>query len=137
MHKILYEAPPAPRSLNPAIPPAVERVILTAMQKDRNKRYQTAGQLAAALQATTPALTVTRTREPDTRVATPPRPGMPPPSTTRPGTSIWAYVLAGAGIVAAILIVLAVLALSQPSVQPGTSVAGTTGTVGVPGMPAP
>lgn len=99
VHKILYEAPPAPRSLNPAIPPAVERVILTALQKDRAKRYASAGQMAAALQAAVAATTGKRvaTPQPHTPVPTQPR----TPASRRPHTrSTWLYVVAAAAFVA-------------------------------------
>jgi serine/threonine protein kinase len=42
--------PPPPRSINPALPPAVENVIYRAMDKNANKRYQTALALSDALE---------------------------------------------------------------------------------------
>ena len=42
---------PPPRSLNPALPEAVERVILKALAKNPDDRYATAGDLTQALQA--------------------------------------------------------------------------------------
>jgi len=54
LRQILDDPPPRPRKLNPTIPPAVERVILTALRKDREHRYATAGQLAMALRAALP-----------------------------------------------------------------------------------
>ena len=54
LRQILDDPPPRPRRLNSAIPPAVERVILSALRKDRAHRYATAGQLAAALRAALP-----------------------------------------------------------------------------------
>ncbi len=48
--KHMYEAPPAPRSLNPQLPPVVERAVLRALEKDPQARYQTAGEMRAALQ---------------------------------------------------------------------------------------
>lgn len=41
--------PPAPRSINPSVPEAVERVVLKALEKDPDKRYGSAQQLASAL----------------------------------------------------------------------------------------
>jgi basic membrane protein A len=51
---------PLPRSVNPDLPEAVERVILKALAKNPDERYQTAGDLVAALDraiAETPAVT--------------------------------------------------------------------------------
>jgi len=48
---ILNREPPAPRELNANVPPELERIIGRALEKDRNRRYQTAAELQAALQA--------------------------------------------------------------------------------------
>ena len=45
-----YEAPPPPRSLNPALPEAVEAALLRALAKDPADRYQTAAEMAEALE---------------------------------------------------------------------------------------
>jgi hypothetical protein len=44
------EPPPRPSQINPAIPPAVEAVLLKALAKEREKRYQRAGDMALALE---------------------------------------------------------------------------------------
>ncbi|HEU5369870.1 MAG TPA: serine/threonine-protein kinase, partial [Ktedonobacterales bacterium] len=49
------QPPPAPRSLNPDIPPAVEAVILKALAKTPEERFQTAAELLAALRAASAA----------------------------------------------------------------------------------
>ena len=49
--KHLEEAPPDPRSVNPEVPEALARVVLRAMAKDRERRYQTAAELHDALAA--------------------------------------------------------------------------------------
>ncbi|RMF37771.1 MAG: response regulator [Chloroflexi bacterium] len=49
--KHISEPLPLPRTLNPAIPPALEAILLKATAKDQEERYQTAGEMAAALRA--------------------------------------------------------------------------------------
>ncbi len=46
---ILNRAPAAPASLNPALPPELQRIIEKAIEKDRAMRYQTASDLYADL----------------------------------------------------------------------------------------
>ena len=69
--------PPSPRSIDPTIPPAVERVVLTAMARDRERRYPSAAALREALllAATTPPV-----EEP----VVPPPPPVVDPTTTGP-----------------------------------------------------
>lgn len=49
MMKITASEPPPLRARRPEIPAALERVILTCLEKDRAKRFQTIGELAHAL----------------------------------------------------------------------------------------
>jgi TolB-like protein/Tfp pilus assembly protein PilF len=46
---ILNHAPVSPVRLNPNLPPALERIVNTALEKDRELRYQTAAELRADL----------------------------------------------------------------------------------------
>lgn len=49
VHKHVYEPPPLPHSLNPTIPPAIERVVLKALDKKPEARYQNVEQMVEAL----------------------------------------------------------------------------------------
>src|SRR5437588_7972206 len=51
-HSHIYEMPPRPGLLNPVIAPAVEQIILTALMKNPQQRFQRADDLAEALQQT-------------------------------------------------------------------------------------
>src|SRR5690606_32803771 len=48
----LYEQPEPPSKLNPSISTAVEKVILHAMEKQKQNRFQTGLEMADALEAT-------------------------------------------------------------------------------------
>ncbi len=47
--RILKEEPPAPRALNPRVSPRLEEIILKALEKDRELRYQTASGMLSDL----------------------------------------------------------------------------------------
>ena len=49
IYQHLEKAPPPPSTLNPNVPPAVEQVVLTALQKDPNDRFAHADAMADAL----------------------------------------------------------------------------------------
>jgi basic membrane protein A len=57
--KHIHDPLPLPRSVNPDIPEAIERVVLKAMAKDPEDRFQTAGDLAKALEAASRAAPTT------------------------------------------------------------------------------
>jgi serine/threonine protein kinase len=106
---------PIPRHINPDIPPAVERVLLKALSKDRAGRFNAAGQLAAALKQAVQQLPSHTIADPIPHipVAAPPRTPPPPPISTSPVMPMplpparsfpWLPVLVGAGALIAIAV---------------------------------
>ncbi len=57
--KHIYEPPPSARQMNPELPAALEQIILRAMEKEPARRYQTANDMAADLQAVLDGETIT------------------------------------------------------------------------------
>jgi serine/threonine protein kinase len=51
LHAHVHTPPPAPRTVVPGLPPAVDQVLLRALAKDPAARFQTAGELARAFRA--------------------------------------------------------------------------------------
>jgi serine/threonine protein kinase len=67
----IHEPPPPPRSINPNIPPAVEAVMLKALEKDPARRFQSAAAFGVALAEAAPWLHLTlkpQTRREPTRM---------------------------------------------------------------------
>ncbi len=50
-YKIVHSEPPPPRRINPAVPVALERIIMKCLEKDPATRYATGEALAADLAA--------------------------------------------------------------------------------------
>jgi serine/threonine protein kinase len=140
MHAHLVEPPPRVSESRPLLPPGVDHVIATAMDKRKEARYASAGALVAAFRAelrSAETVGVAPAAEPPaappTRVATPePPPSAPPepPPERRRRTGLIAAavaaiaLLAGAGIAAAV-------ALSGDDDEPvAATTAGGTDTSG-------
>ncbi len=54
--KIVYEPPPPPCTLNPALAPVIEAVLLRALAKDPDQRYQSAAEMRTAIEQALPDL---------------------------------------------------------------------------------
>ena len=49
LHAVINSKPASPRSINPAVPVGLEKIIGKAMEKDRNQRYKNASEMKADL----------------------------------------------------------------------------------------
>ncbi len=141
--KHITEPLPLPRKINPDLPESVERIIMKALAKNPDDRYETAGKMARALRKTVASLdtavveampspptvaagageTPTVLEEGDaTRV-------VPPPATATPkGKGFPAWAMAAAGVVALLLLVGGLLlarALSTQRAGEATEAAAT------------
>jgi serine/threonine-protein kinase len=141
--------PPAPRSLNPGITPAAEHVVMKAMARDPNQRYQSAGEmladlrrLAAGAPVQAPAETdATKTlvlpRAPEAVTPGPVREAAPGPRQPAPATPPkkegvgWAWGVGGflIGVIALVALVYLFQYLFYPGAQRAAfvSVPGVTG----------
>jgi hypothetical protein len=125
--KRLGGPPPAPRSVNPSIPPAAEHVVLHAMARDANQRYQSAGEMLADLRRLAAGApmreplvptgeatqTIVLSRPPEPVSSAPlrevaPGPREPPPAPKSQGGTNWIWGVGGflAGVVALVALVL-------------------------------
>lgn len=105
---------PSPRSLKPSITPAVEKVLLKALELEPSRRFQRAGELAAALKAAFSA--PEKPVLPPPPPPTPPKPPLPPkpPITTglpgqRQSAEVGGLVLLGTFSVCSVMLFLIML----------------------------
>ncbi len=119
--------PPAPRSFNPNLPPAAEHVVLHAMARDANQRYQSAGEMLADLRRLAAGAPVREPRAPTSEatqtlvLAQPPEavssaplrevapgPRQPPVAQKPEGGTNWVWGVGGflAGVIALVALVL-------------------------------
>ena len=82
MHKVLSVEPPPPSALSPAVPPALDEIVLKAMAKQPEARFQTASAFATALNEA--ALPPPADAEPPMIAASAAPPPLAPPEPTVP-----------------------------------------------------
>jgi DNA-binding beta-propeller fold protein YncE/predicted Ser/Thr protein kinase len=114
MYAHLHDPPPRPTDFKPELPPAIDAVVARAMAKDREERYASGGELAAAArEALAPRAAPTTPAPPASAQATAPLPAPSPAAGTqvlperrrRPGALIVGLgVLAVAAVVAALML---------------------------------
>ncbi|MBK7858563.1 MAG: response regulator [Archangiaceae bacterium] len=56
MYKVLHEAPPPPRALNPEVPEALSALTMKALEKERGKRFATGREMAKAIESALPLM---------------------------------------------------------------------------------
>ncbi|MEJ2737545.1 MAG: protein kinase [Anaerolineae bacterium] len=95
LHAVIYEPPPPPRQINPNLPIAMEEVIMKAVAKQPDQRFQRGGELTAALKAALEGKSQT--------VPVPP----PPPAEVLPARR-WSPVVWIVAAIAAVLVLIAV-----------------------------
>jgi serine/threonine-protein kinase len=63
LHLVMTMDAPAPSTLNPAVPPALDAVVLKGLSRDAANRYATARDMAAAIEAAVPIATPMKVAE--------------------------------------------------------------------------
>ncbi len=121
--KHIHDPLPLPRSLNPALPESVERVILKALAKQPEARHQTAGEMAKALEAAISG-------EAETVAIAPPGPVSPTGAAKRRPIPAWGWALGCLAIlgIAAALTGVAIWAWTKVRFTPTPTAMRTTGT---------
>jgi tRNA A-37 threonylcarbamoyl transferase component Bud32 len=144
VHDHIFKPLPLPRSVNPRVPEAVERVLLKALAKERADRYADVDSLVTAFvksvrgggaAAATPAGTTTLEGKPGTPPAHPPAVAVGA-ATGKPAarkTPWWVWLLAAAGL----CLCLGVAALLLSSNKGGDATPGVTDGAVAPGEVIP
>jgi serine/threonine-protein kinase len=106
--------PPLPSKINPDVSPAVEAVLLRALAKKREERYQSAGEMAVALQQAVSRAVIEAERVPAPSPVVP----APAPPPARPALP-WKWV-AGIGAVVVVIVglIIALVTGGKPEPKP-------------------
>ena len=113
--KQVSESPPPPSTLNPAVPPALDAVVLRALAKEPANRYASAAEMHTALDAAEANPTASGHTE---RYA-----AFTPPLEQDPGSRRWWWIAAVAALLALAAVLLYLLVLKDDGVR----VPGVTG----------
>jgi predicted Ser/Thr protein kinase len=105
LYAVVNQPPPPPRQLNPALPPAVEAVVLKAVAKRPDERFQRGAEMASALQAAVAGRAQPAAAPPPR--ATPPRTSRRQAPTKKSSPLIWIL----AALAAVLVLTVGALAL--------------------------
>jgi hypothetical protein len=136
IYKHISDPLPLPRHLNPALPEAVEQVILKALAKRPEDRYQRVADMAQALADALAGETATLERESyATQVVAGPGPEPGPGSAPSTGLPPWAWA-AGGLILGGLLVLIGLLATGRIGGERAVA-PGRAGLTVAPGEPSP
>lgn len=130
----ISDPPPAPRTLNPNLPQAVEDALLRALQKEPHRRHETATAFINALHDgfAEAGLLADDTRSLARTTALPPVAPPPPPAPAPQRRSLWLWLAGGGALVAAALIVAALLITGAGSTNAVATPTPAAASVAVP-----
>ncbi|MFC1976030.1 two-component regulator propeller domain-containing protein, partial [Chloroflexota bacterium] len=132
MMKHMTQSLPLPRELNPNIPEPIELVILKALAKDPQARYQSVSELLEALQQTM-LEEPTLISPAETTLASTPKPTLvSPPAKRRP----WLWPVVGSIVLLVVIGVLALFVLGQGG-EEGPTEAESLADIGIQATPTP
>ncbi|MCL5274608.1 MAG: protein kinase [Chloroflexi bacterium] len=136
--KHLQDPLPPPRTLNPQLPEALELVVLKALAKRPEDRYQTAGDMVHALQLAipdTPVANVTKLRQKPAKGETTsmamPEAGSKPTVFARPIAGVPTWMWGTIGAVILLLVIAGAIWTSGAGTTPVISPAATTSDVAI------
>jgi tRNA A-37 threonylcarbamoyl transferase component Bud32 len=127
--KHVHDPLPMPRTINPALSEGVERVILKALAKEPENRYQTAGEVARALAAAATAEVAMPVHVVPGTLAMPPGPEKPPVVSVRPRPQrgrripVWGWVAGGLIVLCLVAGLLGGVGVLVPYLVRGTATA--------------
>lgn len=131
VYKHIYEPIPLPSTVRPGLPPAVDQVVLQALAKRMEDRFQTAGDLGNALALavgadppSAPPAAVLQPYTPIEPTATPESIPVEPPERPKPRLHLWS--LLGAAITLAACLFLAAVAFVFAPINPSAAPAAAT-----------
>ncbi|HHS98514.1 MAG TPA: serine/threonine-protein kinase [Chloroflexi bacterium] len=128
IHDHIFTPLPLPRKINPDLPEPLERVLLKALAKDPDDRFQSVEEMMQAFEEALGTASTVASALPETVIA--PRPTEALPEKAKARRRWWVWVLAGLGGLLCLVGLLAVLSGGWGGIEPGVSTVppGTTST---------